>query len=186
MSISVLDPTVALVVIDLQKGILALPAPGLVGPVLQHSRQMADAFRARKLPVVLVNVAGGAPGRNELPHSDAVPPADWVELSAEIDPQPGDHYVTKRTWGAFTGTDLHQYLQGQGVTQIVLCGVATSIGVESTARQAHELGYNVAFAVDAMADLNADTHANSIQRMFPRIGETGTSADVVAMLASRD
>ena len=107
------------------------------------------------------------------------------ELVPELDQQPGDHVVTKKTWGAFTGTGLDAHLKAAGVTQIVLTGIATSIGVESTARQAHELGYNVTLAVDAMTDLNADAHANSIERLFPRLGETGTTQDIVALLDRR-
>ena len=99
--------------------------------------------------------------------------------------QPQDHLVTKQTWGAFTGTDLAAHLQGLGVTQIVLAGVATSIGVESTARQAYELGFNVALAVDAMTDLNPDAHANSVTRIFPRLGETGTAQEIIDRLNER-
>jgi nicotinamidase-related amidase len=65
---------------------------------------------------------------------------------------------------------------------VVLVGVATSIGVESTARFAHELGFNVTFAVDAMTDMNLDAHTNSIARIFPRLGETGTTQDVLDLL----
>ena len=75
--------------------------------------------------------------------------------------------MTKQTWGAFTGTDLATHLRGLGVTQVVLAGVATSIGVESTARQAYELGFNVALVVDAMTDMNPDAHTNSVTRIFP-------------------
>ena len=100
----------------------------------------------------------------------------------ELNAQPSDHRVTKRTWGAFTNTDLEAYLRGQGVTQVVLVGVATSIGVESTARYAHELGLNVTLVVDAMTDRNADAHINSITRIFPRLGETGTTQEVLDLL----
>jgi nicotinamidase-related amidase len=100
----------------------------------------------------------------------------------ELNAQPSDHRVTKRTWGAFTNTDLEAYLREQGVTQVVLVGVATSIGVESTARYANELGFNVTLVVDAMTDLNADAHTNSITRIFPRLGETGTTQEVLELL----
>jgi nicotinamidase-related amidase len=133
--------------------------------------------------VVLVNVAGGAPGRTEQPKRMGELPADWAELVPELDAQAGDHLVTKRTWGAFAHTDLHEHLQKLGVTQVVIVGVATSIGVESTARQAYELGYNVTLATDAMTDMNADAHENSVARIFPRLGETGSTADVIALLA---
>lgn len=185
MSATRLDTNTALVVIDLQKGIVALPTAHPVGGVIERTRALLDAFRSRGLPVVLVNVAGGAPGRTQQQVRVDALPADWTELIAELDRQPGDHLVTKKTWGAFTGTGLDAHLKAAGVTQIVLAGVATSIGVESTARQAHELGYNVTLAVDAMTDLNADAHANSVERVFPRLGETGSTQDIVALLDRR-
>ncbi len=93
--------------------------------------------------------------------------------------------MTKRTWGAFTNTDLEAYLKARSVTQVVIAGVATSIGVESTARFAHELGFHVTLAVDAMTDLTADAHDNSVARIFPRLGETGTTDEIIALLARR-
>jgi nicotinamidase-related amidase len=149
--------------------------------VVQRSAQLADAFRRHQLPVVLVNVAGGAPGRADQARGGEFPPG-FADLVPELNQQPSDHLVTKRTWGAFTNTDLHAYLKGEGVTQIVLVGVATSIGVESTARHAHELGLNVTLVTDAMTDLHNDAHHNSITRIFPRLGETGTTQDVLALL----
>ncbi|GAB0116382.1 cysteine hydrolase family protein [Acidisoma sp. 7E03] len=182
MPVTTLDPRSALVVIDLQKGIVALPVSQAVEPIIEKARRLADAFRARGLPVVWVNVTGGAPGRNEQPTSTADLPADWAELVPALGAQPGDHRVTKKTWGAFTGTDLHDFLQAKGVTQIVLLGVATSIGVESTARFAQELGYNITLVTDAMADLRPEAHENSIARIFPRLGERGTAEEVLALL----
>jgi nicotinamidase-related amidase len=132
--------------------------------------------------VVLVNVTGGAPGRAEQPRATSGRAPDWAELVPELNAQPSDHLVTKRTWGAFTNTGLHEYLQSQGVTQVVICGISTSIGVESTARFAFELGYNVSLAVDAMTDMSAEAHENSVTRIFPRLGETGTTQDIIAQL----
>jgi nicotinamidase-related amidase len=93
--------------------------------------------------------------------------------------------VTKQTWGAFMNTDLDAYLKGLGVTQVVVAGIATSAGVESTARQAHEHGFNVTLAVDAMTDMSADAHFNSVTRIFARLGETGTTAEIVELLETR-
>jgi nicotinamidase-related amidase len=103
----------------------------------------------------------------------------------ELNQQPQDHVVTKRTPGAFTNTDLEAYLKGQGITQIVMAGVSTTSGVESTARHAFELGFNVSFAIDAMSDLDADAHSNSVNRIFPKLGETGTTQEVIDMLEKR-
>jgi nicotinamidase-related amidase len=100
----------------------------------------------------------------------------------ELDPQPSDHLVTKQRWGAFLGTDLHDYLRERGATQIVLAGIATSIGVESTARSAYDLGYNVALVVDAMTDRDPEMHRNSVEKIFPRLGETAKTEDVLKLL----
>jgi nicotinamidase-related amidase len=100
----------------------------------------------------------------------------------QLDRQPGDILVTKKTWGAFASTDIQAQLEKRGVTQIVLAGIATTAGVESTARQAYEAGLHVTLAVDAMTDMSAEAHENSVKRIFPRLGETGTTAEIVALL----
>ncbi|SAL16428.1 hydrolase [Caballeronia udeis] len=184
MAITTLDPKTALVVIDLQKGIVALPTAHPVNEVVKHASELLDAFRSHGLPVVLVNVVGGAPGRAEQARSLSGLPADWADLVPELKQQSDDHIVTKRTWGAFTNTDLDEHLKKLSVTQVVIAGVATSIGVESTARYAHEHGFNVTLATDAMTDMNADAHTNSITRIFPRLGETGTSREIIDLLGS--
>ena len=182
MALTTLDPKTALIVIDLQKGIVAFPRAHPDVDVIRHARALADAFRRRGLPVVLVNVAGGAPGRTEQPRRTGDFPAGWTDLVPELNQQPQDHTVTKRTWGAFINTDLEQHLKALGVTQVVIAGVSTSIGVESTARQAYERGLNVTLATDAMTDMNMDAHINSVTRIFPRLGETGTTQEIVALL----
>lgn len=90
MPVTTLDSRTALIVIDLQKGIVGLAGAEAVEPVVRNSRLLADAFRARGLPVVLVNVAGGAPGRTEQPRPSQPFPPDWAELLPELDPQPTD------------------------------------------------------------------------------------------------
>lgn len=185
MTVTTLDPHVALVVIDLQKGITQLASAHPMSDVLERAVELAVAFRQRHLPVVLVNVVGAAPGRNEQAPSSAPRPSDWSELVPELDQQPEDIVISKSTWGAFTSTELEAALRERGVTNIVLCGVATSIGVESTARQAHERGFNVTIALDAMTDRGLDAHHNSVVRIFPRLGETGTSAEIIGHLAAR-
>lgn len=181
MATTTIDPKTALIVIDLQKGITAFPTAHPMNEVLTKASTLAEAFRNRELPVVLVNVDGGAPGRSERTFKGPFPDG-FADLVPELNKQPNDHLVTKRTWGAFTNTDLEDYLKKQGVTQVVIVGVATSIGVESTARQAHERGFNVTLAVDAMTDLDADAHTNSITKIFPRLGESGTTKEIIDLL----
>jgi nicotinamidase-related amidase len=182
MPITALDDSSALLVIDLQEGIVSLPTVDPATAVVERAAELAAAFRAAGRPVVLVNVAGGAPGRNELPKSSRTPAPNWTDLVPQLGAVEGDHRVTKKTWGSFTGTDLHDYLQSAGVTQVVLAGIATSIGVESTARSAYELGYNVTLVTDAITDLDPEAHRNSVERVFPKLGETGTTSDVLDRL----
>lgn len=184
MTANSLDPNTALLVVDLQNGLVGLPTAHPFDGVVQNAVALAEAFRARKLPVVLINVDGRAPGRTERAGARGALPPGWTEFLPELNRQPADHVVTKRTWGAFTGTDLENYLRKSNVTQVVVVGVATSAGVESTARQAHELGFNVALAVDAMTDLDADAHHNSVAQIFPKLGETGTTQQLMRLLAA--
>ena len=185
MTVTTLDRKSALVLIDLQKGIAAMATAHPMADIIARSAALAEAFRKHGLPVVLVNVSGGAPGRTQEVRNMSGMPADWTDLVPELGAQPSDHRVTKKTWGAFTGTDLEDYLKHQGVTQIVLAGVATSIGVESTARYAYEYGFNIALATDAMTDRNPQARANSVERIFPRLGETGTADEIIARLDHR-
>ena len=187
MSLSQLDERTALIVIDLQKGTVALPSsPYPVGEVINRAAELARSFRERGLPVVLVNVTGGAPGRTDSGRrKSASLPADWAELVPELDAHPNDYIITKQRPGAFIGTNLNDYLQQHSVTQVVLAGVATSIGVESTARSAYDYGYNVTFVIDAMADRDPDTHRHCIVKIFPRLGETATNDEVLRLLNER-
>jgi nicotinamidase-related amidase len=185
MAVTTLDPKTALIVVDLQKGLVANPFAHPLGEVVEHARSLADAFRRRGLPVVLVNVAGGAPGRTEQAPRLREFPAGWTDLIPEINQQPGDVVVTKRTWGAFASTDLEDQLKARGVTQVVIVGVATGTGVEATARQAYEQGFNVTLAIDAMTDLRPEAHDYSITHVFPRLGETGTAQEIIDLLGKR-
>jgi len=182
MPVTALDPKTALIVVDLQKGIVAMPVAHPVDGVIRNAATLAKAFRSHHLPVVLVNVDRGAPGRTEQAPRVRSMPDGWTDLIPELDQQPTDHLVTKRTWGSFTGTGLADYLHAQNVTQVVIVGVATTAGVESTARHAHELGFHVTLATDAMTDMNLDAHTNSIALIFPRMAETGTTEEILTLL----
>jgi len=182
MPLTALDEHAALIVIDLQKGIVGLPTVHPAEDIVDRSAQLAHAFRERGLPVVLVNVSGAAPGRTDVgPRKFSFPP-DWTELVPELDAQPSDLLITKQRVGAFLGTSLDQLLRQRGVTQIFMTGVATSFGVESTARSAFDLGYNVVFVVDAMTDRDAEAHRYCTEKLFPRIGETTNTEEVLKTL----
>jgi nicotinamidase-related amidase len=179
--ISKIDLAVALIVIDMQKGIVALPTVHPIGGIIDNVARLAQAFRARMQPVILVNVRGRAPGRVEATFNFS-PPSDWAELIPELDRQPDDYAVTKVNIGAFYGTALEQILRRRGVTQVVIAGVATGSGVEATARQAYDQGYNVVLVMDAMTDLDPDMHKHAVEKVFPRIGECAETDEILAIL----
>ncbi len=184
MPLTQLEPTVALILVDLQKGIVDSVRPAVDG-VVRNAVRLADAFRAHGRTVVLVNVAGGAPGRTDAQAaggSRPSAPGDSADLLPELGSHPDDIHLTKHRWGAFTGSDLDEQLRARGVTQVVIGGVSTSVGVETTARSAYELGYDVVLAVDAMLDRDPVCHEHSIARVFPKLGETTTTATVEAAL----
>ena len=185
MPLTVLDTNAALIVIDLQKGIVALPTVHPAGEIIGRAAQLARAFRERGLPVVLVHVTGAAPGRAEAGMRNFPRPADWAELVSELDQHPSDYIVTKQRWGAFIGTSLDDSLRQRGVTQVFIAGISTSAGVESTARSAFDLGYNVVLVVDAMTDRDPDSHSRAVEKIFPRLGETDTAANVLKMLGAQ-
>jgi nicotinamidase-related amidase len=185
MPVTTLDPKTALIVVDLQKGIINSPLIHPVAGVIERTCALLNAFRQRDLPVVLVNVAGVAPGRTEQPRRFTMLPEGFSDLIPELDRQASDIVVTKRTWGAFATTDLEAQLKAIGVTQVVVTGVATGTGVEATARQAYEQGFNVTLALDAMTDVRPEAHAYSVASVFPRLGETGSTHDIINLLATR-
>jgi nicotinamidase-related amidase len=182
MPLTTLDNTAALIVIDLQKGMAGLPTAHPIGEIVDRSAQLARAFRKRGLPVILVNVTAAAPGRTDAGPRTFSFPEDWTDLIPELEQQPGDYTISKQRPGAFIGTSLDEILRQRGVTQVFLTGVATRNGVEATARSAFDHGYNVVFVVDAMTDMDAEAHRGGIEKIFPRIGETDTTDNVLKLL----
>ena len=125
------------------------------------------------------------PGRALIPGPQSAPPAAYSEFPEDFPPHPGDIVVVKRHWGAFTGTELDLQLRRRGVTQIVLAGISTSIGVESTARSAWENSYNLIFAEDAITDVDAASHAHTFTKIFPHLGEIAATGQIIDTLNGR-
>ncbi len=188
MPVHLLDPRTALVLIDLTKGITALPTIDPVEAVISNAARLAGAFRARNLPVVLVRVAFSADGGDVLrSRVDTPAPAvrlgpHFADLRQELAPAPTDIVVTKRGWDAFYGTELDLQLRRRKVTGIVLAGLMTSIGVESTGRHASELGYEIAVAVDAVSDSARSAQENSLRVILPRIAQLDLTDAILAAL----
>lgn len=184
-----LDPrTTALVLIDLQQGIVSRQlAPYSGAEVVANGARVADAMRAKGATVVYVRVP-----LNELLHlpadapsraPDAPPAPDKAsELVPEAGVQPGDLIVAKRQWGAFYGTDLEQQLRRRGIDTIVICGIATNFGVESTARQAFDQGYKLVFVEDATTSMSDEWHRFAVDNVFTRMGRVRTTQQVIDAL----
>jgi len=182
----------ALVVIDLQKGIAGSgrqTAPYTGAEVVQKASQLIDAFTAKDGFVVLVRVSS-VDGKDmlhpitDMPMNAVQYPAGWDEFVPEIADTPHAHTVTKRQWGAFYGTDLDLQLRRRGIDTIVLCGISTSIGVDTTAREAYQRGYHQVFVEDAMTASTQEEHDYVCKVIFPRIGRVRSSEEVISSLQS--
>lgn len=179
-----LDDSVALIVIDVQVGTTSNPTAHPVDDVVAAVARLADAFRVASRPVVLATVTGTPPGRTAYGAGERAFPDEWSALRPELTTQPSDIPLARRTWSAFAGTSLHNTLREKAVAQVVVVGLATSFGVESTARAAYDLGYSVVLAVDAMTDPRLEAHDGAVQRVFPALGQTTTADEIVSALAT--
>jgi nicotinamidase-related amidase len=179
----------ALVVIDVQKGIVAMDRklePNSASTIVANVSKLLATFREIGMPVFLVHV-NSVDGKHRLtPMLDqqvgwgsGQRPADWADFVDEIKPTEKDIVITKRQWGAFYGTELDLQLRRRRIDTIVLCGVSTNFGVETTAREAYQLGYSQVFAVDAMAANSVEEHEATLKHIFPRIGLIRTTANIL-------
>ena len=184
-----LDPNkTALVLIDLQNAIVGMnPVPHTAAQVVENSKKLADAFRVHGAPVVYVRV-----DLNDFvnlpvdqPHNrgDKPLPAAASEIAPSAGFQPGDILITKRHWGAFAGTDLEQQLKSRGIDTVVLTGISTNVGVESTARQGTGLGFAFVVVEDACSAQSAEHHRFAFENIFPRLTRVRTTDEVLAALA---
>jgi nicotinamidase-related amidase len=188
MPATALDPKTALVVIDLQKGLASFPTVHPFRDIVSNTVRLAEAFRRAELPVVLVTVTFSSDGGDRLRSRTQTPPRvmptapGFAELVHELGPEVGDILITKRQASAFYGTELDLQLRRRQVTGIVLTGVSTSNGVDSTARAAYERAYNVTFASDAMTDTDPAAHEFVMKKIFPRIGEIDSTDALLALI----
>ncbi|MGP7815576.1 hydrolase [Niallia sp. 01092] len=174
----------ALVVIDLQKWLGNQYAPYSAEQVIHNASALADSFRKTGAFVSLVRVS--SKDMKDIPHPklDIAPPPlnmpnGWDEFVQELNVSKSDHIVTKKQWGAFYGTDLDLQLRRRGIDTIVLCGIATGLGVDTTAREAFMHGYNLIFSIDAMTGFSQEEHDHVKNFIFPRIGKIRTTSEII-------
>ena len=178
----------ALVVIDLQNGIVnRTSAPYTVSQVIQNASMLINAFTEKGAFIFLVRVSS-VDGKDMLkPRTDLKInpiqfPEGWDSFVPEIANSKNAHVITKRQWGAFYGTDLDLQLRRRGIDTIVLCGISTAIGVDTTAREAYQHGYNQIFAEDAMTASTKEEHDYVCKYIFPKLGKIRTSEEVALSL----
>lgn len=182
-----LDPTrTALVLIDLQNGILSRDTkPYTTTEVVDRARSLAEAFRARSAPVVYIHVLIHdflALPTDEPPMNPANTPPSASDIAPSAGMQPGDLLIAKRHWGAFAGTDLEQQLRSRGVDTIVLAGIATNMGVESTLRQGTGLGFAFITVEDACSTFTPEMQDFAFKSIFPRLSKVRSTQQVLDAL----
>ena len=179
----------ALVVIDLEVGIVNIKGePFTSQEVIQNASGLINTFTGKEAFVVLVKVSS-ADGKDMLkPNTDSKKinsarlPEGWDSFVPELINVKNAHHIIKKNWGAFYGTDLDLQLRRRGIDTIVLCGVSTNIGVDTTAREAFQHGYNQIFASDAMTAHTKEEHDYVCKYIFPRIGKLRTTEEIVSSL----
>lgn len=177
----------ALVLIDLQGAIAARDtAPYKAADVIARCAKLAEAVRNAGATVFYVRVLIGEFAHRVTDESGPRPsgplPPGAIEIVPEAGMKEGDILIEKRQWGAFNGTGLEQQLRRKGVSRIIMGGIATNMGVESTARAAQDLDYDLVFAEDAMTSLKAEWHEFSVKNIFPRMGRVRTSEQIIEAL----
>jgi len=184
--------TTALVIIDLQKGVATSDrqyAPHDASTVINNAAKLADAFRKNGMLVFLVHVVSSEKERLNV-NADENPwnaqrqqmPPDWSDFVPELEKSESDIVIAKKQWGAFYGTDLELQLRRRGIKTIVLCGIATPYGVESTARFAYEYGFQQIFAEDAMTSMSSEQHNASVNHVFKRMGRVRATQEILDSL----
>ena len=185
-----LDPrTTALVIIDLQLGIVARQtAPYDSAAVVARAAELGRLFAAAGATLALVHVGftnADMPNQDvDEPmqmNPDALPP-QWTEFVPEIAALPAHFTVKKRNWGAFYGTDLDLQLRRRGIKKLVLAGIATNIGVEMTAREAWQHNYSVVIAEDACATFSDEMHRFAMEKIMPRIARVRSTEAILSAL----
>jgi nicotinamidase-related amidase len=185
--------TTALVIVDLQKGIASMGrqlAPYSSETVLKNAAAMAESFRKNNMPVFLVHVVASEKDRlnvvvDENPWASMgqrLPSPDWADFVPELKQSENDIIITKKQWGAFYGTDLELQLRRRGINTIVLCGISTTHGVESTARFAYEYGFQQIFVEDAMSAMTSEMHNASVNNVFKRMGRVRKTDEILKSL----
>jgi nicotinamidase-related amidase len=178
----------ALVAIDLQNAIMTMTtAPYPVNDVVLRNRQIADELRARGGLVVWVRVDLKCFLQLPVDQPPAFAlkelPAELSELAPAAGFQKGDLLITKPHWGAFASTALGEQLSLRKIDTVLLTGVSTNAGVESTLRQGTGLGLGFVVVEDACSGQDAEEHRFAFEKIFPRLARVRSTQEVLKALA---
>lgn len=190
-TLQIVPSKTALVLVDLQNFTIALDTrPNSGSQVLEQAAAVAEASRRAGVLVVLVRVESGPDGALALTPSLDGEPQQWTlpegahDFPDRLRPGDRDVVVTKYGWGGFYGTDLDLQLRRRGIDTLLVGGLVTNIGVDTTMRQAHERGYDQIVMSDLCGAFTQADHDYSLQSIFPRIARIRTVAEVVGALGA--
>lgn len=181
--------TTALVLVDFQNFSVKLKTtPISAREALANGARLADACREKNVLVVLIRV--GHPSNHtphpNLPIDQAFSGFDYsdnpMEICAELGPKDGDVIVDKYNWGAFYQTNLDAQLRRRGITTLIMGGLVTHIGVDTTMRQAQERNYAQVLASDAVAAFELSQHEHVMVHVAPRLSKVRTTGQILAAL----
>ena len=184
-----LDPQkTALVAIDLQNSLMGFStAPYAVADVVKRNRQIAEVLRARGGLVVWVRVDLNnflsLPVDQPRSFGNGPKPPELSEIAPSAGLQDGDLLITKHHWGAFANTALEEQLRLRGIDTVVLTGISTNAGVESTLRQGTGLGFAFVVAEDACSGQDGEEHRFAFEKTFPRLAQVRTAGQIIEALA---
>ena len=160
--------------------------------VVENSAKLADACRAKGVPVIHVHyiVEEGAPGLKlnaplfqGLKEAGAMVRGSWGAAPADgLEPKEGDYVVEKMRMSGWEGTKLEQLLVGLGVDTVLVTGAWTNMSIEHTARTGADKGYNMFVPEDCCSTMNADWHNASINYALQNVSTVTNSGEVVEAL----
>ncbi|WP_448951894.1 hydrolase [Labrys neptuniae] len=178
----------ALVMIDLQNWIVSRPvAPHSGDDVVDRSLRIAKALRKAGGTVVLVRVLFSdgyrdvvkTPVDSPLVLPENRMPPEAVAFDARLNPAKVDVVITKRQWSAFHGTELDLQLRRRGIDTVIVSGIATNFGVESTVRDAFAYNYAAIVAEDATSSFSPEMHRFAIDHVLPRVARIRSSGMII-------
>lgn len=179
----------ALLVIDVQNGFVSKGGSyDLLGMETSHYREIIPKIRDLinlckniRIPIFYTQAVRESSGIDLLTRSHKILPKSreerikkkpicvretWdAEIVDEIKPSEGDHVVIKRRDSAFHDTEIEVWLRSLKIDTLIFCGIDTSICVETSLRDAFNIGYDVVLISDATASNNKKHYESTLENV---------------------